>query len=443
MLNLERDSLIFISPDELLRRRFMQACEFILYKPVIFESLDLFLADEKVKPHTVLLDCGATLDVMKDKLKKLNEQFQDEADLVVICEINDQTLKTSQELFITHLLDRTLFMETFMTEFLVFQKGLCNFYEISPQDLFPDTTIPFNAFHYLPLNQKYVAIVNENLTMTEVKFKKLEATKILYIHRENVTAYNQYIEYYFDRFNFGLKKRLRAKFYQIFAHWREALVIGLVSSPRPNFFPGSLDDISDQLKLVNEYLREAPDPWQLLFEISQLPILQYDRSALELVVSSCLADHYGDLNLERLIELKWALACSHQMTPALYFKKRIFDHTPMKADDLKVQQAFVAQMPVELSEDLKKDFQNYGHGFIAKTTPPDLQPFYCEVYMGEKVVESFTESGKNHYARMDLLQGALARVKSENLLNEAWLESFRLLFAKGNLSEPKKGNSTP
>ncbi|MFN9067756.1 MAG: hypothetical protein ACK5V3_11050, partial [Bdellovibrionales bacterium] len=261
MLNLERDSLILISSDETLCKRFMQACEFLIFKPVVFTSADQFLTDEKVKPHTVFFDGGQDLSQLKSTLEKLESNFHNEVDLFLIADLNVATLQQAQDLMVNYFIDRQQFQETFVAEFFILQRGLCNFYEIAVQDLFPDTVIPFNAYHYLPLNQKYVTLVNENLTLSEAKFKKIANAKSLTIHRESVNSYNGYIEYFFDRFRAGLKKRFRAKFYQIFSQWREALLVGVAGVPRAEIYPGSLDDLKAQLKLIVDYLRDAPDPW--------------------------------------------------------------------------------------------------------------------------------------------------------------------------------------
>lgn len=438
MLNLERDSLILISNQEEMRKRFLQACEFLFLKPVIFDSLEDLISDEKVKPHTVLLDVGDNLLEVKPHLEKMEKSFSNEVDVFVIAVTSESILTQAQSLFLNHLIDRKQFLETFLAEFIIFHRGLCNFYEISVQDLFPDTTIPFNAYHYLPLNQKYVTLVNENLPLSEAKFKKIESARTLSIYRESANSYNHYIENYFDRFKIGLKKRLRSKFYQVFSQWREALLIGLAGTPKPNLFPGSLDDVVEQLKVTNEYLCESPDPWQMLFELSQLPIMQYERSALEMMVASVLLECLGELEVERLIEFKWALASCRILTPTLFFRRRYLSNAPLKPEELEQLKKFPQQLTVELSEDLKKDFLTYSQGFISNEIEAPTQGLYVGSYVAEKIVESFLSA--TSYSQSDILQGVMSRIKLEGRLNTAWQEQIRTLFAKGKLPQFKKGS---
>jgi len=438
LLNLERDSLILITSDPGLKSRFTQACEFLLFKAHICDSLSSFLADDKLKPHTVFFDIPEHLSASAGDIQKLMDHFQNEVDLFIITPINEEALLTAQKLFLNHLVDRQVFLETFLSEFLIFLKGLCEFYEINSQDFFPETLIAFNAYFYLPLNQKYIPVVNENLILSESKFKKFETAKLLYIHKQSVNAYNQHIEYYFDRFNIGLRKRLRSKFYQVLSQWREALMVGLTSIPRPNEFPGSVDDLSLHLDTINDYLRESPDPWFLLFEMTQSTLLQFERSSLDLIVASFLADHFSQTEHARMIELKWAYACCQNLSPSLFYKKWLFNSTQLSEEEKVVFQSFPHQLSVSLQGQLKEDFYKYCEGFTTKQSPADLNSFYVHLYMAEKIVLGFSQAHKNKYNKPDLLHSALVSVKNENILNEAWIEEYRLMFAKPNLQQRKE-----
>lgn len=441
MLNLERDALILITSDQALKSRFTQACEFLLFKAVVGLTLDEFLAQENIKPHTVFIDTTTNLEESADHIKKLTTHLQNEADLFVITNLNDESAKMAQKLNLSHVVDRKIFFDTFLPEFLIFLKGLCEFYEISPQDFFPETQVGFNAYFYLPLNQKYIPVVNENFVLSESKFKKFETAKQLYIHKQSVNAYNQYIEYYFDRFNIGLRKRLKSKFYQILSQWRESLVVGLATLPRPHFFPGSTDDLSQHLTLINEYLRESPDPWFLLFEMTQSQLLQFERSSIDLIVASFLADHFSQIEFDRMIELKWAYACCQNLSPSLFYKKWLFNSSQLSDEEKIVFESFPDQLSVPLEGQLKEDFNKYCEGFTTKKSPADQSSFYVHLYMAEKIVLCFSQAHKNKYNKADLLHSAMVIVKNENILNEAWLEEYRQMFAKPNLQQRKESST--
>lgn len=440
MLNLERDSLVLISEDPSVQKRYLQACEFLLFKAVTYDSLNSFLKDEKVKPHTVFLDIDLSHLESITHIQKLNQHFQNEVELFLIDEISDEKSKIAQKLFVPHLIDRLAFHHTFMTEFLIFQKGLCGFYEINVQDLFPDTLILFNAYHFMPLNQKYVTVINENFNLTEAKYKKFESSQNLFIHHQSTMSYNQYIEYYFDRFNVGLRKRIRSKFYQILSQWRETLLIGLTTYPKPTTFPGSVDDLSNHLEILNDYLSESPDPWALLFELSKSSILQFERSAVELIISSFVADHFSQSDRHRLIELKWAITCCQNLTPSLLYKKILFDPFNLTDAEMAEKKLFLKQLNFPLEENLQKDFTTYAEGFIAKSSASQLDPFYVHFYIGEKITQGFYQSRKNQYSKSDLLQGVLSETKMDNLLNEAWVEEYRQFFIKQSYVTKKAGS---
>jgi hypothetical protein len=441
LLNLERDALILITSDQALKSRFTQACEFLLFKAVVGLSLSEFLAQENIKPHTVFIDVTTSLSDATGDIQKLMSHLQNEADLFVVTQVNEESLLEAQKLHLNHLVDRQIFFDTFLPEFLIFLKGLCEFYEISPQDFFPETQVEFNAYFYLPLNQKYIPVVNENFVLSEAKFKKFETAKQLYIHKQSVNAYNQYIEYYFDRFNIGLRKRLRSKFYQVLSQWRESLVVGLTALPRPTLFPGSTDDLSQHLTLINEYLRESPDPWFLLFEMTQSTLLQFERSSIDLIVASFLADHFSQTEFERMIELKWAYACCQNLSPSLFYKKWLFNSTQLTEEEKNQFQSFPNQLSVPLEGQLKEDFYKYCEGFITKKAPADQNSFFVHLYMAEKIVLCFSQAHKNKYNKADLLHSAMVVVKNDNILNEAWLEEYRQMFAKPNLQKRKESST--
>ncbi len=440
MLNLERDSLVLISEDPSVQKRYLQACEFLLFKAVTYDGLDSFFKDDKVKPHTVFLDIDLSHVDSAGRIQKLNQHFQNEVELILIDETTGEKSKAAQKLFVPYLVDRKIFQNTFMTEFLIFQKGLCGFYEINIQDLFPDTLILFNAYHFMPLNQKYVAVINENFNLTEAKYKKFESAQNLFIHHQSAMSYNQYIEYYFDRFNVGLRKRIRSKFYQILSQWRETLLIGLTTHPRPTTFPGSVDDLSSHLEVLNDYLRESPDPWALLFELSKASILQFERSAIELIISSFVADHFSQNLPSRLIELKWAMTCCQNLTPSLLYKKILFNPFSLNEEEKAEKQLFLSQLDYQMEETLQKDLTTYAEGFVTKTVAPQLDPFYIHFYIGEKITQGFYQSRKNQYSKSDLLQGVLSETKKENLLNEAWVEEYRQFFIKQSYAIKKAGS---
>lgn len=437
MLNLERDALILITEDPALKSRFTQACEFLLFKAVVCSSLKDFLAEEKIKPHTVFFDIpGSVLEAAAD-IQNLMSHLQNEADVFVVTPVNEESLAASQKLFLNHLVDRQTFFDTFLPEFLIFLKGLCEFYEISPQDFFPETLVSFNAYFYLPLNQKYIPVVNENFVLAESKFKKFETAKQLYIHKQSVNAYNDYIEYYFDRYNIGLRKRLRSKFYQILSQWRESLMVGLTATPRTDVFPGSVDDLSTHLEIINDYLRDSPDPWFLLFELTQSTLLQFERSSLDLIVASFLADHFSQTEPARMIELKWAYACCQNLSPSLFYKKWLFNSSQLTEDEKVVFQSFTKQLSTPLQGQLSEDFNKYCEGFLTKQAPADLNSFFVHMYMAEKIVLCFSQAHRNKYNKADLLHTAMVNVKNENILNEAWIEEYRQMFAKPNLQQRK------
>jgi hypothetical protein len=440
LLNLERDSLVLISEDPSVQKRYLQACEFLLFQAVTFNTLDSFFKDEKVKPHTVFLDIDLSRPDSVASIQKLNQHFQDEVEIILIDETTSEKSRVAQKLFVSHLVDRKIFLNTFMTEFLIFQKGLCGFYEINVQDLFPDTLILFNAYHFMPLNQKYVTVINGNLNLTEAKYKKFESSQNLFIHHQSAASYNQYIESYFDRFNVGIRKRIRSKFYQILSQWRESLLIGLTTHPRPTTFPGSVDDLSDHLGVLNEYLRESPDPWSLLFELSNASILQFERSAIELIISAFVADHFSQSEMDRLIELKWALTCCQNLTPSLLYRKVLFSPFNLTDEEKAERKLFLNQLDYQLEEVLQKDFTTYAEGFIVKNSAAQLDPFYIHFHIGEKITQGFYQSRKNQYSKSDLFQGVMSELKKENLLNEAWIEEYRQFFNKQSYAIKKAGS---
>lgn len=110
------------------------------------------------------------------------------------------------------------FFETLKLEYLCLYFCRSQYFEIHLKDLFSQTKIPFPVFVQLPLNQRYLAVVQRNINLTDSKISRIQKLEGLFIPIRESAAYLEYVKTFFDASGMGLKKRVRALFMTIASH---------------------------------------------------------------------------------------------------------------------------------------------------------------------------------------------------------------------------------
>lgn len=131
---------------------------------------------------------------------------------------NIQLMKKSGSDFV---ILETQFMHTSRLEFITSQIIRAAFVPVKSTELALQSSLDFTLYHLMPLNQKMLPVLPKGTTLTVERLKKFESVSELFIKREEIDAYNKYIQTNADKSAKGLTSRCRAQYLSLcFAHSR-------------------------------------------------------------------------------------------------------------------------------------------------------------------------------------------------------------------------------
>lgn len=113
-------------------------------------------------------------------------------------------------------LSQAEFFSTLKFEYLCVYRCRSQFFEVQSNDFFPMTTMLTPCFVRLPLNQRYLAVIYSNMSLTESRMQRAESFKGLYIRVSDSPKYYEYINTYYDSSGAALKKKARALFLSLY-----------------------------------------------------------------------------------------------------------------------------------------------------------------------------------------------------------------------------------
>jgi hypothetical protein len=424
MVQQERDSFVLVASSEDIATRIRQACEFLNVKMRYFSSVQGFLSEDRVRPRTLLIDIRDLVPEEASVLNRLRKQFPK----THITGIVDQTNPQLKDWGLKYVLTSEL-LKTFVLEFFLFQRNYCEFFEIQPTDLFPDTLVYFNAYHFLPLNQKFLPLVHENFILSEKKQKRIESLSQLYIYREDSSAYVQYIEKYFDQFKAGLRKRARSRVYQLLVEWRDLLykytfelspiISGHQSSP----------DFVIWLNELNNYIMTSEDPWGLVSELCQLSCFDIDRSLLKLIIASFLSRNLGEDEAEQIVDLNLLLTLCRIHADSFLFKRWHLSQELTGTDALAWATYGDYLQNLNIAPDFPKPilekFDDYKNQFLVKQNKDIKSSLLVYTYLGEVIVKQIRNFSTGTYKKDELIENVLVKIKKDEIIAEAWIEEIR------------------
>lgn len=424
MLQQERDSFVFISSSEEAKARVKQATEFLSIRPFFEKDLKTFLEDDKIRPRTLLLDLNSINTDTASLLPKIR-QILPKTQIVGLI---DQLSNRNPAWFIQHFVTNES-LGSFALEFLLFQRVFCEFYEISPTDLFPGTLVYFNAYHFLPLNLKYLPLVHENFTLSERKHKRIDVLKSVYIFRGDSSAYVQYIERYFDQYKLGLKKRSKARTYQLLVEWRELLYSYLFESRQVESCALIRPDFILWLNELLNYLSSAQDPWSMLWELTHLDCFEFDFSLIELLVASFLCRNLGDDEIEKIVDLRLLLTLCRTKSPSLLYKKWHLNQE-LSSEEKQTWNQYPENLKgftlfQDYSPEVLENLKHYRTHFLDKSDTNVTNGRLVYTYLGEVIATVLRRSSSQNYQKSDIVDSVIVQVKADGVLTEAWIEEVR------------------
>ena len=425
----ERDSFVFISTSDTAIARVKQTAEFLSLSPVFQTNLQDFLDEDKLRPRTLLVDLRGLTKPSEEMLPKVRRLLPKTQIVGIVDDLKDK----KPEWFVQHFITSEALM-SFALEFFLFQKIFCEYFEISPTDLFPDTMVYFNAYHFLPLNLKYLPLVHENFILSEKKHKRIEMLRALYIFRGDSSAYVQYIEKYFDQFNVGLKKRTKSRLYQLLVEWRDLVYSYLLEVREVESCTVIRPDFMIWLNDLLNYFSSSGDAWALIHEMSRLSCFEFDQSLMEIIVASYLSRNIGEDEAEKMIDLRLLLTLSRLRNESLLFKKWHLgqDFSEEEKTKWSLYPGNIVHYPQspDFPKDVSEDFNTYAEHFIKKTNADVKSGRLVYTYLGEVIISVMKRLSSEQFKKDDFLESVMVKCKADGILSEAWMEELRQFLKK-------------
>lgn len=110
-------------------------------------------------------------------------------------------------------------------EFISSQRIKSHHYPIKSQEIRKGIPIPFSVFHVMPLNRKFISVVKKDEILTEEKVKKILEVEEVYIKREDIDKYREYLASKNDASAEGLSRRCRAQFLSLYTSFVDLVLM--------------------------------------------------------------------------------------------------------------------------------------------------------------------------------------------------------------------------
>lgn len=162
-------------------------------------------------------------------------------------------------------------------------------------DLFPSTQVNFNAYQKLLLNQKFLPVIFSSFVFSDKKYRQLEASKQVYIRREDLAKFQEYVEIYHDRVGAALKKRCRAMMMTLMGlHSEITLLLSLDSEAgKKELVQERISQLVHGAETLSTCLKECPDVWNVIAQSLNFQFCRFERGPFILayaVYISAVAD---------------------------------------------------------------------------------------------------------------------------------------------------------
>ncbi|MFN8792246.1 MAG: hypothetical protein ACK5Y2_12400 [Bdellovibrionales bacterium] len=430
----ERDSLVLISEDESWIGRCKQAKQYLSLEVDHYRTVEDYLNDEKGRPRTLILDDFPDLQKGIERIHQLVRNFPQTEIFFLTSDSNLSQVPSD----VAWLVAKDKMNFSYGIEFCLFQRGLCEFYDLAASELFPDTMVTFNAYHFMPLNKRFFPIVHENFVLSDDKYKKLDPLKTLYVRRNDCSYYVQYIEKYFDQFKVGLRKRTRSRFLQNLTEWRNFQFQRLFGQKSTATLVQAQRDFPENLLKLIEYWKAAPSPLSSILESAQSPYLRHEGSFLEVALACYFAQEWsGTATLTRAINLRAELSVARLSLESLLYKKwkalygigfQTDEDTQKWFQHFRSWSLGAPERPQEPT--LLSDLKSYVDTFITREKTHLQDETLLSVYVSEVISNALWKWGDNAFQKDELVEALMARLHAEGLLDNVASEKIRELLLK-------------
>ncbi len=284
-------------------------------------------------------------------------------------------------------------------EFVATQKIKADLIPFKSSELVLGSTVGFKAYHMLPLNQKLLPVLSIGQEVTETKLKKMLDVGELYIRKECLPKYAEYLKNNQDLSAQGLAARCRAQFLLLTAGFAELALLIADQSEVGSFSAGkalfdqilhyskemliSLGTIGDAYQIINnsslgEFSSMSRSP--AIAAYAGLVSLLSDVGDSEDIMVSALLSDLGMLEMPPHITYHLKTQSYKSLHPE---DQNIYCNHPVQSVNLCLSRK------IQLSEKMKtiimatherKDMQGFPHRMEPEKIPLEAQLIqYCEL----------------------------------------------------------------
>jgi hypothetical protein len=289
-LRRQKLDLLVLSEEEAIQNRIQEMAHRFRLAKKYFPTVDSYVAESAFfnKIPIALFTRPEDLDVLVKTTPTTFLVFITKKDLTA-AEVHDLKIRG-----VSAVLSEKEFLETIKFDYLCLYKIRAAYFPISLQDIFPMSTMTFNASIRLPLNQKFLAVIFKNFTLSEEKYKKIEAEGRLFIRNRDTADYLRYILTYNDGLGAGLKKRCRGLFLCLSAQFlslQELLMVGQ-HADETETIQAAYKSLEDLCTEIVGYIHNAGDVdlWDVFREALVNEIFDYFRAPWIAVYAALVAE---------------------------------------------------------------------------------------------------------------------------------------------------------
>jgi len=262
--------LICIGFDEEGKKRVKTACDFLLIDQEFYKGSDvLFETEGLAQPRCVLIS-AVNIEKKEDIVNKVQviRQVFPETFIVLIAEkkIKPEDAKFVKKSGCNYVILEPDFLYTTRLEYILLQVVCAAYVPVKVSDFKPNTTVDFSVYTIMTLNKKILPVIQAGTVLSDARLAKLSTVSELYVKRNQVDMYTDYVTKNKDLSAKGLANRCRAEFQSVALAHANLVFLLTDQAEAGSFDQGKilLENCQNLAKNLLETLTMLPDPWEVL-----------------------------------------------------------------------------------------------------------------------------------------------------------------------------------
>lgn len=278
--------VLCIGFDEPGQKRVKTACEFLLVKEAFFKtSEEIFESETPMQPRCVVI--SAVKATKKEDIAgevQVVRQFFPETFIVLVVEkkIKLEDAKFIKKSGCNYVVFESDFLNSTRFEYVLLQVVSAAYLPVKVADFQPNTTVDFHVYTIMPLNQKILPVIQPGTLMNEARLKKMASVDELYVKRNQIHLYNEYLVKHPDMSAKGLSNRCRAQFQSVSLAHSNLIFLLTDQAEAGSYDQGKVLLQNCQTLSTNllETISMLPDPWSIINQSTFGMIGGTDRSMM-------------------------------------------------------------------------------------------------------------------------------------------------------------------